>query len=595
MNGNAKQVAWCGRRPHAWVAVLLTLVFLVESCKSGKGPPPVETAQPPSTAQGIGATPGTPPPQGAPASEGAPAVAAPAVTQASWSPDALEELLAPIALYPDQLLGQILAASVNSQEVMDGGNWLLQNQNLTGNDLDAAAQKAGFGPAMRALLQYPTVVDMMCQEIDWTGQVGSAFNSDQKSVLDAVQRLRKEAADVGNLKSTPQQTVSTKTEGGNVYVEVKPADPKIVYVPQYDPQAVYTTPPPAQAAPAAPATTNTTTNATTTTTTEKEKDGVSTGTAVAVGLIAFAAGVAIGSSMNDDYYYPSWGHGAVYYGPRPYYPAAYVYRPVYGPAFRPAYGYRSPAGYRYNYNNVRVNNNVVVNNKNYYNRFNNNQNLRTGGTRSPIAATQPRAGQQPRVGQTGPGARSGTSQNWKGQSNYAGARRGEANTLPRETSRDSRPGSASAAPRAGQVNRPNASTRETPAANRDATRTPTRTADASPRVDRGYGDAPRAENRQANASAPPRAENRQANASAPPRPENRQPTTSTPTRPANRETNASAPSRPQPSAEGLAPKRDNAFSGGQKQGDGNFQRAASARGNASVGSRQTSGGHVRKP
>src|SRR5678815_3340730 len=100
------------------------------------------------------------------------APAAPGVTQASWSADALEELLAPIALYPDQLLAQILAASINSQEVLDGGNWLIQNQNLTGKDLDAAAEKAGFGPAMRALLPFPTVVDMMCEQIDWTKQVG---------------------------------------------------------------------------------------------------------------------------------------------------------------------------------------------------------------------------------------------------------------------------------------------------------------------------------------------------------------------------------------------------------------------------------------
>src|SRR5262252_5206821 len=112
--------------------------------------------------------------------QAAPAVPGPVVTQASWAPDALEELVAPIALYPDQLLVQILAASINSQEVLDGGNWLLQNQNLTGNDLDAAAQKVGFGPAMRALLPFPTIVDMMCQEIDWTRQLGSAFSSDQK-------------------------------------------------------------------------------------------------------------------------------------------------------------------------------------------------------------------------------------------------------------------------------------------------------------------------------------------------------------------------------------------------------------------------------
>src|SRR5262249_28261921 len=78
-----------------------------------------------------------------------PAPPVPAVTQAAWAPAALEELLAPIALYPDQLLGQILAASVNSQEVLDAGNWLLENQQLQGDALDAAATKAGFGPAIR--------------------------------------------------------------------------------------------------------------------------------------------------------------------------------------------------------------------------------------------------------------------------------------------------------------------------------------------------------------------------------------------------------------------------------------------------------------
>ena len=135
------------------------------------------------------------------------------MTQASWAPDALEELLASDravsgrAAHPDpRRVGE-------SQEVLDGGNWLLAEQNLQGDALDAAAEKAGFGPAMRALVQFPTVVDMMCQEIDWTRQVGSAFTSDQKAVLDAVQRLRAQAAEVGNLKSTPEQkAVTTKTE-----------------------------------------------------------------------------------------------------------------------------------------------------------------------------------------------------------------------------------------------------------------------------------------------------------------------------------------------------------------------------------------------
>jgi hypothetical protein len=483
-------------------------------------------------------------------------VPAPAVTQASWNPDALEELLAPIALYPDQLLGQILAASINSQEVMDGGNWLLQNQDLKGNELDAAAQKAGFGPAMRALLQYPTVVDMMCQEIDWTRQVGSAFNSDQKSVLDAVQRLRMQAADVGNLKSTPQQAVETRTENGTEVVEVKPADPKVVYVPQYDPQAVYTTPP------AAPATTSTPTSTTETESkTESKEDGVSTGAAVAAGLIGFGLGVVVGDALHDDdYYYPHWGYGAVYYGPRPFYPPAYVYRPVYGPAFRPAYRYTSPPGYRYGYNNVRGNNNVVINNKNYYNRFNNNQNLR-GPTQSPLVASRENAG-RPRAGQT---ARPAETANWRGQSTYAGARKTETDTRLREPARDSRPGSSTASVPArdgqppgrqvdrGDVDSARTARREGNTSERARPSPPTAGQSgqqATPHVDRGYGDS---------------------------------------TRTARPEVNTSERAQPSRPATGQsAARRDSAFSSAQAQGGGDFQRAASARGDASVGTRQAS-------
>jgi hypothetical protein len=297
-----------------------------------------------------------------PASSGASHSAMPApvavVPQTPWAPDALEELLAPIALYPDSLLALIFAASVNSQEVLDGGNWLLQHQHLSGEALDSAATSAGFGPSMRALFQFPSVVDMLCQQIDWTRQLGAAFTADQKVVLDAVQRLRAQAVAVGNLQSTPQQTVERKTEGEAVVIEVKPAVPLVVYVPQYDPQAVYAP------APAAPAATTTT-----------DEDTVSTGAAIAGGLLAFGVGVALGKALEDDdnYPYPSWGAGAVYYGPRPFYPPAYVYRPVYGPGHQPALHYASPRGYRHAYNNVTVNRNVVVNNDRYFNRFTNNE------------------------------------------------------------------------------------------------------------------------------------------------------------------------------------------------------------------------------
>ncbi|HMN47252.1 MAG TPA: DUF3300 domain-containing protein [Povalibacter sp.] len=497
------------RRASNFAVVAWTLVVMLMGCGSDKSaavpatPAPVAPAATVLPAAAVG---------GAAAAAAAPA----AVTQASWQPDALEELLAPIALYPDALLSQILAASVNSQEVLDGGNWLLQNENLKGDALDEAAEKAGFGPAMRALVQFPTVVDMMCQQIDWTKQLGSAFTSDQASVLDAVQRLRAQAKDVGNLKSTPQQTVETKTENNKIIVEVKPADPQVIYVPQYDPQVVYTTAPPA------------------TTTTTTQSSGVSTGAAVAGALLAFGVGVMVGNAFHDDYYYPHWGYGSMYFGPRPFYPPAYVYRPVYGPAFRPAYHYAPPPGYRYNYNHINVQNNINVNvNNNYFNRFDNNQNLRAGNANSPISGTKHGVGATQRAGQTA----GGTRDSWKGQSTYAGNRNPA--TQARLNQAAGRPATAQDRPQqhvggAGGTRNPSAGTQH---------------------VDRGYGGSTRSPSRDIASQARP-------SQSATPRPA----------------TTTHATSRP-------ASRPDNAFSGARSSGNGSFDRAASARGHASAGSR----------
>jgi hypothetical protein len=446
------------------------------------------------------------------------------VTQASWSPDTLEKLVAPIALYPDQLIGQILAASVNSQEVLDAGNWLLQNQSLQGDALEAAAQKAGFGPATRALVQFPSVVDMMCQEMDWTRQLGAAFTSDQKGVLDAVQALRAQAAQVGNLKSTPQQKVETKVENDKTIIEVQPANPQVIYVPQYNPQVVYTTPPPPPASSAGT---------------------VSTGAAVAGGLVAFGVGMLIGSAIHSDSYcYPHWGAGVVYVGPRPFYPPAYVYHPVYGPAFRPATGYVTPPGYRYAYNNVNVNRNVNVNvNNNYFNQFNHNQNLH-GATQSNLSkATENNL--------------SGATRNssWKGQSTYAGARASPAQTerfneamgrpvtpgLSGSSSPGARPGSA-ASPGSERVGGAGGTQNPALASNRTSsglgqTRTGSGVGEGrAPSQDRGYGAS-------------------------------------------NRGTGESGLG-----GGSAAPQRSGAFSGASEPGGGGFDRAASARGHASVGS-----------
>src|SRR5688572_5061616 len=122
MSGIKTSMPGSRRRYSASVAILLAFVLVVESCKPDTGPAPVVRLEPISPIQTVAASPApSPAPPAAPPAQAA-------VTQASWTPDALEELLAPIALYPDQLLAQILAASINSQEVLDAGNWLIENE-----------------------------------------------------------------------------------------------------------------------------------------------------------------------------------------------------------------------------------------------------------------------------------------------------------------------------------------------------------------------------------------------------------------------------------------------------------------------------------
>jgi hypothetical protein len=312
----------------------------------------------------------------------------------------VDDLVAPIALYPDQLLTQVLTASTNTQEVLDGGNWLIQNQSLKGDALTNAAKAANFSPSMQYLMAFPQVVDNMCQEIDWTTQLGQAFKADQKSVMDAVQRKRAEAQQAGNLKTTPEMVVAMqKADNGQQYVEIKPANPQVVYVPQYNPVTIYV-PAPTTVVVAAPATTTT-----------QVSSGVSTGSAVAIGLLSFGVGMAIGSAMHQDNYYPypAWGYRSVYYVGRPYYPP--VYRPVY-PGYRPAYGYHPPPNYHWNQYNKNVN--ITVNNNNYYGKYNkttvNNRNTNVNNVNRNTNVNN--------VNRSG----GNQSNNWKGQSTYQGAR-----------------------------------------------------------------------------------------------------------------------------------------------------------------------------
>jgi hypothetical protein len=172
--------------------------------------------------------------------------------------------------------------------------WLKTNQSLKGSHLQDAAVEAGFEPSFVALTLFPTVVAKMADQISWTTLVGQAFASDKSAVFDAIQRLRKQAQEVGTLKTTPQQEVSTKaTSSGSNVIVIEPANPQVVYVPQYNPEVVYTQPPQ------------------TTTVIIQEDDN--TDEMIAAGLIGFTAGIAIGASMNNPYYYGPYGwHGGAY-------------------------------------------------------------------------------------------------------------------------------------------------------------------------------------------------------------------------------------------------------------------------------------------
>jgi hypothetical protein len=339
----------------------------------------------------------------------------------TWTPEALEDLLAPIALYPDPVLSQMLIASTNPQEVLDAGNWLLQNNSLKGKALDDAAASAGFTPPIRALVQFPETVDMMCLELGWTTELGEAFVTDQKGVLDAIQRLRQQAMEAGNLQSSAQMKVETVEQEGEEVVVLKPAEPEVVYVPQYDPVAAY-----------APATT--------TTTTVEEDKGHSTGALVATGVLAFGAGILVSELFDDDdddwddhhdYYYPNYGYGGM-----PYYPP-YPYRPAYGGGYYPSNGYNRPPNYNSGWQNSG---NIIINTGgnrpggSYWDRYDNRpgttDRARTRQVSSPITSARPNRPElqelnkrQPRampadVRRPSPDA---TAANWKGQSGYAGS------------------------------------------------------------------------------------------------------------------------------------------------------------------------------
>jgi hypothetical protein len=153
--------------------------------------------------------------------------------------DQLDSLVAPIALYPDPLLAQVLAGSTYPLEIMQLQQWLTKNPGLKDKELQDAAMKQPWDPTVQALAALPDVVKRLSDDIQWTTDLGNAVLAQQSDVMDAVQRMRAKAKDKGNLKSNDQMTVETKVVENKQVIVVEQSKPDVVYVPSYDPTVVY--------------------------------------------------------------------------------------------------------------------------------------------------------------------------------------------------------------------------------------------------------------------------------------------------------------------------------------------------------------------
>ena len=277
--------------------------------------------------------------------------------QANLSPTQIDELVSPIALYPDALVAQIVAASTYPDQVVAANSWLQANSKLNSAELMKQVDGQSWDPSVKALTQFSSVLNNMATNLSWTSALGDAAYNQQADVMAAVQRLRKQAKAAGNLKSTSQQTVKTETQQGQQVIVVQPANPQVVYVPVYNPTVIYGVPyyPP----------------------------GYSTSTMVTTAVISFGVGMAVGAAISGGccgWGWNSWGcgwhGGAVVYNRNVYVSNSNIYRNggYYGNRPRP-----TPYGGSYNRNtNVSGNTvNITTGNKNTVNGGNRN-NVNTG-------------------------------------------------------------------------------------------------------------------------------------------------------------------------------------------------------------------------
>lgn len=276
----------------------------------------------------------------APAPAGNPTEAAP------QSANQLQSLVAPIALYPDSLVAIVLTASTFPDQVAVAEYWLQQNKSLTGSALAQAADTQTWDPSVKALTAFPSVLDNMAKNLNWTSSLGEAYHNQQSEVMTAIQTDRAQAQAQGNLKSGSQITVTQQSPD---VIVIQPANPEVVYVPQYNPAVIYGYPyvVPAYVAP------------------------IYTGTDVAAaGLIGFTAGIAVGAMFHGgccSWGWSSWNcgwHGtAVVYHGGAYYGNSAWHGGYYNGGYHGSYGYNNAynhGGYN-NYDRNTYNHNVSGN------------------------------------------------------------------------------------------------------------------------------------------------------------------------------------------------------------------------------------------
>jgi hypothetical protein len=165
--------------------------------------------------------------------------AAPTPAQQLLGADQLDQIVAPIALYPDTLLAEVLMASTYPLEAVEADRWASANKNLKGDALKAAADKQDWDDSIKSLVATPSVLSMMSTQLSWTRKLGDAVLAQQPDVMDAIQRLRAKAQSQNKLQTTKQQTVSTQQQNGKQVIAIAPTDPNTVYVPYYNPTVVY--------------------------------------------------------------------------------------------------------------------------------------------------------------------------------------------------------------------------------------------------------------------------------------------------------------------------------------------------------------------